>query len=102
MCVCTCVCVTYVCVKLQHVAPPYVDFFFFLTNSLKSPGIPWQSSGQDSTLPLEVVWVVFLVRELKVHTPGENKFPWRKFDMCSHSETDFESLSNQTGKHSLC
>ena len=70
-----CVCVTHVCVKLQHVAPPCVDFFFFfLTNSLKSPGIPWQSSGQDSALPLEVVWVVSLVRELKSTHQGKINF----------------------------
>ena len=82
--------------------PLPVWIFFLLTNSLKSPGLPWQCSGQGSTLPLEVVWVVSLVRELKFHTPEENKAPWRKFDLRSHSETDFESLSKQAGKHSLC
>ena len=32
-------------------------------------GIPWQSSGWDSALPLLRAWVQFLVRELRSHKP---------------------------------
>ena len=32
-------------------------------------GLPWQSSGYDSTLPLQGVWVRSLVKELRSHMP---------------------------------
>ena len=44
-----------------------------LVNSLKKntefQGIPWQSSGQDSVLPLQGAWVQSLVGELRSHMP---------------------------------
>ena len=42
-----------------------VELLVMLPESMKAQGLPWQSSGWDSGLPLHGAWVLSLVRELR-------------------------------------
>ena len=41
-------------------------------------GLPWQSTGQDSALSLQELWVQFLVRELRSHIQHDTTKKFKK------------------------
>ena len=69
--------------------------FFGLGIKNKNQGLPCQSSGEDSALPMQGARVRPLVRELRSHMPHRNKNKKQKTDNFSFFEVIGESLSCQ-------
>ena len=51
----------------------WVSLLFCLHLKMNSLGLPWRSSGWDSMLPLQEVWVQSLVRKLRSHVLHSQK-----------------------------